>query len=61
MKTKKIFVTGSSGLIGSEVCIYFGKRGFKVEGLDNNQRIAVIPLPLSARVCREKFKLDANI
>ncbi len=38
MKTKKIFVTGSSGLIGSEVCIYFGKRGFKVEGLDNNQR-----------------------
>lgn len=35
---KKIFVTGSSGLIGSEVCEYFAKRGYKVHGLDNNQR-----------------------
>jgi CDP-paratose 2-epimerase len=38
MRKKKIFVTGSSGLIGSEVCVYFGKRGFEVHGLDNNQR-----------------------
>ncbi len=38
MQKKKILVTGSSGLIGSEVCVYFGKRGFEVHGLDNNQR-----------------------
>ena len=38
MGKKKIFVTGSSGLIGSEVCVYFGERGFEVHGLDNNQR-----------------------
>ena len=38
MKKKKVFVTGSSGLIGSEVCVYFGKRGFEIHGLDNNQR-----------------------
>ena len=38
MRKKKIFVTGSSGLIVSEVCVYFGKRGFEVHGLDNNQR-----------------------
>ncbi len=31
-------VTGSNGLIGSEVCLYFATRGFVVHGLDNNQR-----------------------
>ncbi len=35
---KKIFVTGSSGLIGSEVCTFFAAKGFAVHGLDNNQR-----------------------
>lgn len=35
---KKILVTGSSGLIGSEVCIYFAEKGYQVHGLDNNQR-----------------------
>ncbi|HEY4290083.1 MAG TPA: NAD-dependent epimerase/dehydratase family protein [Puia sp.] len=33
-----ILVTGSSGLIGSEVCVYFSERGHRVYGLDNNQR-----------------------
>jgi CDP-paratose 2-epimerase len=35
---KKILVTGSNGLIGSEVCVYFGQRGLAVHGIDNNQR-----------------------
>lgn len=35
---KKILVTGSSGLIGSEVCLYFAAEGWNVHGLDNNQR-----------------------
>ncbi|MGE9293634.1 MAG: NAD-dependent epimerase/dehydratase family protein [Puniceicoccales bacterium] len=35
---KKILVTGSFGLIGSEVCVFFAKQGFAVHGLDNNQR-----------------------
>lgn len=34
----KILVTGSSGLIGSEVCIHFANSGHKIYGLDNNQR-----------------------
>jgi CDP-paratose 2-epimerase len=34
----KILVTGSSGLIGSEVCRYFGKLGHQIHGIDNNQR-----------------------
>ncbi|HZQ47363.1 MAG TPA: NAD-dependent epimerase/dehydratase family protein, partial [Verrucomicrobiae bacterium] len=35
---KRILVTGSNGLIGSEVCLYFGGHGFEVHGIDNNQR-----------------------
>ena len=36
---KTLLVTGSSGLIGSEVCEYFGRLlGYAVHGIDNNQR-----------------------
>ena len=35
---KKILVTGSSGLIGSEVCVFFSQQGYQVHGVDNNQR-----------------------
>lgn len=35
---KVVLVTGSSGLIGSEVCVYFHRKGFAVHGIDNNQR-----------------------
>ncbi|MDZ4850677.1 MAG: NAD-dependent epimerase/dehydratase family protein [Pirellulaceae bacterium] len=35
---KSILVTGSSGLIGSEVCTYFANLGWNVHGVDNNQR-----------------------
>ena len=35
---KKLLVTGSSGLIGSEVCEYFSGLGWEIHGLDNNQR-----------------------
>lgn len=33
-----ILVTGSSGLIGSEVCSYFGGLGYTVHGVDCNER-----------------------
>ena len=36
---KKILVTGSSGLIGSEVCLYFAEKGWEIHGIDNNQRL----------------------
>ena len=35
---RSLLVTGSSGLIGSEVCVWFHRQGWKVHGLDNNQR-----------------------
>ena len=33
-----VLVTGSCGLIGSEVAVFFARQGFRVAGLDNNQR-----------------------
>lgn len=34
----KVLVTGSNGLVGSEACVYFGKLGWQVHGIDNNMR-----------------------
>jgi CDP-paratose 2-epimerase len=38
MSGETVLITGSSGLIGSEVCVYFAREGFTVHGVDNNQR-----------------------
>jgi CDP-paratose 2-epimerase len=35
---KKLLVTGSSGLIGSEAVSFFQKRGYHILGIDNNMR-----------------------
>src|SRR5512137_687670 len=35
---KSILITGSSGLIGSEVTTFFHEQGFAVHGIDSNQR-----------------------
>ena len=35
---KIALVTGSSGLIGSEVCVHFAQLGYAIHGVDNNQR-----------------------
>ncbi len=35
---KRMLVTGSSGLIGSEVCAYFHGQGWLIHGVDNNTR-----------------------
>jgi CDP-paratose 2-epimerase len=36
--TRKALVTGSCGLIGSEVCLYLARHGYEVFGIDNNER-----------------------
>lgn len=36
--SKTLLVTGSSGLIGSEVCAHFAALGWTIHGVDNNQR-----------------------
>jgi CDP-paratose 2-epimerase len=37
---RRLLVTGSSGLVGSGVCNFFAARGWKIIGIDNNQRAA---------------------
>ena len=36
--SKRVFVTGSSGLVGSEAVVFFERRGWEVHGIDNNMR-----------------------
>jgi CDP-paratose 2-epimerase len=38
LKTRKILVTGSNGLIGSEMVAHFHNLGWEVHGFDNNMR-----------------------
>ena len=38
MTIETILITGSSGLIGSEVVSFFAERGAAIHGIDNNQR-----------------------
>jgi CDP-paratose 2-epimerase len=38
MSNRNLLVTGSCGLIGSEVCCFFARMGFEVAGIDNNYR-----------------------
>jgi CDP-paratose 2-epimerase len=35
---RRILITGSNGLIGSELVSFFAQRGWKVHGIDNNMR-----------------------
>ncbi len=37
-RSLRLLVTGSSGLIGSEVCLHFSDSGWDIHGIDNNQR-----------------------
>ena len=48
-RTRSVLITGSSGLIGSEVSVYFDRRGLRVEGLDNNQRAVFFGPPGDTR------------
>ena len=53
----KILVTGSSGLIGSEVCTYFSCNGHSIHGIDNNQRMEFFG-PLGDTSWRQKELRD---
>jgi CDP-paratose 2-epimerase len=41
MQSRLALVTGSCGLIGSEVCLYFSRNGYRIAGVYNNQRAVV--------------------
>jgi len=56
--TKTILVTGSSGLIGSEVVGYMSNQGYKVYGIDNNQREQFFGVQGSTRKTQERLLSD---
>ena len=57
---KKILITGSGGLIGSEVCLFFAEKGYQIFGLDNNQRAVFFGkednITSTVKFLREKIK-----
>jgi len=56
---KSLLATGSSGLIGSEVCLYFHERGWRVHGIDNNQRAQFFGPEGDTR--RNQFRLQRTL
>jgi CDP-paratose 2-epimerase len=52
----KTLVTGSSGLIGSEVSIFFARQGCAIHGVDNNQRAAFFGPQGDTRWNQERLK-----
>ena len=56
MKQKNLLVTGSSGLIGSEVVSFFASQGYAVHGIDNNQREVFFGSQGSTRWNQQRLK-----
>ena len=56
----KIIITGSSGLIGSEVCCYFDRLGWSVHGVDNNQRAVFFGSEGDTRWNQERLGTELN-
>lgn len=56
MPNHKLLVTGSSGLVGSEVVSYFASRGHTVFGVDNNEREVFFGAAGSTRWNQERLK-----
>ena len=54
----KILVTGSSGLIGSEVVTYFDQLGWEVHGVDNNMRADFFGIQGDTRWNRERLQRE---
>ncbi len=52
----KLLVTGSSGLIGSEVVSYFHEMGWKIVGMDNNSRASFFGPKGDTRWIQEKLE-----
>lgn len=55
-KSRKVLITGSAGLIGSEAVTYFIKLGFEVYGIDNDMRSYFFGAEASTKWNRERLK-----
>lgn len=55
---RRCLITGSSGLIGSEVARYFHRAGYRIHGLDNNQRAVFFGPPGDTRWNQRRLAED---
>lgn len=55
---KKVLITGSSGLIGSEAVKFFANRDFQVVGIDNDMRKYFFGAEASTKWNRDKLKKE---
>jgi CDP-paratose 2-epimerase len=53
-------VTGSAGLIGSQACDFFSKRGYKIVGIDNDMRSYFFGDSSSTKDSLESLKSNIN-
>jgi CDP-paratose 2-epimerase len=60
MKMKKAIVTGSSGLIGSEVVKFLSEKNFIVQGIDNNQREIFFGAQGNTRWNQQRLEREIN-
>ncbi|MBI2442880.1 MAG: NAD-dependent epimerase/dehydratase family protein [Candidatus Levybacteria bacterium] len=58
--TKKLLVTGSAGLIGSESVKFFCSKGFEVFGIDNDMRSYFFGKEASTSWNRDRLKKEYN-
>lgn len=54
--TKKVLITGSAGLIGSQASQYFAKKDFEIHGIDNNMRAYYFGQEASTEWSRKNLK-----
>ena len=55
---RNLVITGSSGLIGSEIAVYFHQQQFAVHGIDNNQRSVFFGPPGDTRWRQKQLIYD---
>lgn len=55
-KSKKVLITGSAGLIGSEASKFFAQQGFEIHGIDNNMRQYFFGVEASTEWSKKKLE-----
>ena len=58
MRWKRVLVTGSAGLIGSEAACLFAQRGFEVVGIDNDMRSHFFGREASTAARRAELEIE---
>ena len=57
----RVLVTGSCGLIGSEVAVYFSRLGFDITGVDNNLRATFFGPEGDTRRSLERLRKECRV